>query len=64
MVGQSGQILWTGAARIAGARLSAHVSIGPRPGVYWVRLYTSGNRTSQDETSRGELVREFGMRLR
>jgi hypothetical protein len=58
LVSQSGGTVWTGEAKIAGAKLSAHVSSGPGPGVYWVRLYST-----HDETTRGELLREFGMRL-
>ena len=54
LVDQSGRSLWTGQAKIAGAQLSAHVPSGPRPGIYWIRLYTNHN----------ELLREFGMRLR
>ncbi len=54
LVDQSGRALWTGKAKISGAQLTAHVSSGPRPGIYWIRLYTSRN----------ELLREFGMRLR
>jgi hypothetical protein len=54
MVDQSGRTFWTGEAKIAGAQLSAHVPSGPRPGIYWIRLYTTNN----------ELLREFGMRLR
>jgi hypothetical protein len=50
---ESGRILWTGDTAIQGTELSAHVSIRPRPGVYWVRLYNAS----------GELLREFGMRL-
>lgn len=53
LVDQAGRTLWTGEANVSGAQLSAHVPTGPRPGVYWVRLYTA----------RGELLREFGMRL-
>lgn len=54
LVDQSGQTLWTGEAKISGAQLFAHVPSGPRPGIYWIRLYTANN----------ELLREFGMRLR
>jgi hypothetical protein len=54
LVDQSGRTLWTGHAKIVGAQLSAHVPSGPRPGIYWIRLYTNNN----------ELLRKFGMRLR
>ena len=54
VVNQSGHEIWSGAAIVTGARLSAHIAAGPRSGVYWVRLYSS----------RGDFLREFGMRLR
>ena len=53
LVDQSGRTLWTGEASLLGTQLSAHVPNGPRPGVYWVRLYGAHE----------ELLREFGMRL-
>ena len=53
LVSQTGRTIWTGEARFAGAKLSAHVGSGPGPGVYWVRLYSSQK----------VLLREYGMRL-
>jgi hypothetical protein len=53
MVNQSGHEIWSGVPAVAGTTLSAHITESPRPGVYWIRLYSS----------RGELLREFGMRV-
>ena len=53
VVNQSGQEIWRGAAAVTGTQLSARIPAGPRPGVYWVRLYSSS----------GDFLREFGMRL-
>lgn len=53
VVNQSGHEIWKGAAAVTGTQLSAQIPAGPRPGVYWVRLYSSS----------GEFLREFGMRL-
>lgn len=53
MVNPEGGLVWSGVAQADGAALSAHITKSPRPGVYWIRLY-SGD---------GELLREFGMRV-
>jgi hypothetical protein len=68
LVNQSGRKIWSGEANRTGTRLSAHVAGGLRPGVYWVRLYSSQiyasqNQTAQNETATSQLLREFGMRL-
>jgi hypothetical protein len=53
MVNEAGREIWSGIPALAGATLSARITENPRPGVYWIRLYSSG----------GELLREFGMRV-
>ena len=53
IVDHSGVEVWSGAAEANGSHLSARLTEASRPGIYWVRLYTSG----------GELLREFGMRV-
>lgn len=53
MVNQEGRRVWSGIPAADGAALSAHITESPRPGVYWIRLYSGG----------GELLREFGMRV-
>lgn len=54
MVNQEGSRVWSGVAQADGAALSAHIAKSLRPGVYWIRLYSGG----------GELLREFGMRVK
>jgi hypothetical protein len=53
LVDQAGRILWAGAAQQTGTKLSVHFARGAASGVYWVRLYGSGD----------QLLREFGLRL-
>jgi hypothetical protein len=53
IVNQAGREIWSGIPAMAGTTLSARIAESPRPGIYWIRLYTS----------RGELLREFGMRV-
>ena len=53
IVNQEGREIWSGVPVAAGATLSALITKSPRPGVYWIRLYSAG----------GELLREFGMRV-
>jgi hypothetical protein len=53
----SGKDAWSGAAVASDGKLSAHVSSGFGPGVYWVRLYAS------QVPGEAGLLREFGLRL-
>jgi hypothetical protein len=53
VVSSTGRQIWSGAAQIADRNISAHVTNSLRPGVYWVRLYSSGD----------QLRREFGLRI-
>ncbi len=55
VVDASGKPVWAGDAREpnAGTRISARIDTRLRAGVYWIRLYSS----------RGELLREFGLRV-
>jgi hypothetical protein len=54
LVDPSGRILWAEAAQQTGPKLSAHFARGADSGVYWVRLYSSGD---------DQLLREFGLQL-
>jgi anti-sigma factor RsiW len=56
-VNASGQDAWSGAAVASDGTLSAHLSKGLGPGVYWVRLYAS------QVPGEAGLLREFGLRL-
>jgi len=53
VVSSSGRPVWSGAAQVADQNISAHVTSPLRAGVYWVRLYSSGN----------QLRREFGLHI-
>jgi hypothetical protein len=53
VVSSSGRQIWSGAAQIADQNISAHVPNPLRPGMYWVRLYSSGD----------QLRREFGLHI-
>jgi hypothetical protein len=57
IVNASGKNVWSGPAVASGEKLAAHVSEGPRTGVYWVRLYAS------QVPGEAGLLREFGLRL-
>jgi anti-sigma factor RsiW len=57
IVNASGESAWSGAAVASDQKLSAHLSKGLGPGVYWVRLYAS------QVPAEAGLVREFGLRL-
>ena len=57
IVNASGKNAWSGAAAASDEKLSAHLSTGLGPGVYWVRLYAS------QATGDADLLREFGLRL-
>ena len=57
IVNASGKNVWSGAAVASDGELSAHVSNGLGPGVYWVRLYAS------QVPGEAGLLREFGLRL-
>jgi anti-sigma factor RsiW len=57
IVNASGNNAWSGEAMASGEKLSAHLSKGLGPGVYWVRLYEP-----QIPGDAG-LLREFGLRL-
>jgi hypothetical protein len=54
MVCARGQHVWDGWASASDGRLYAHAPKPLEPGVYWVRLYSAP----------GELLREFGLRLK
>ena len=58
VVSSTGRPLWSGAAQIAPRSLSARVTTRLAPGAYWVRLYSSGDRSRGDR-----LQREFGLRI-
>jgi len=57
IVDASGRNAWSGAAAASDGKLSAHLSQGLGPGVYWVRLYDS------QVSGEAGLLREFGLRL-
>jgi hypothetical protein len=61
IVNASGQNVWSGAAVALDGKLSAHLSKGLGPGVYWVRLYAS--EVPGDAPGEAGLLREFGLRL-
>src|SRR6185295_13225394 len=52
MVDSGGSQVWSSETSVSQGKLLAHLGQSPKPGLYWVRLYTAG-----------ELVREFGLRL-
>lgn len=53
MVDAAGRHMWDATPVDSGTTLSAQMAHGIRAGVYWIRLYSS----------RGELLREYGMRV-
>jgi anti-sigma factor RsiW len=57
IVDASGENAWSGAVVASGGMLSAHLSKGLGPGVYWVRLYAS------QAPAEAGLLREFGLHL-
>ncbi len=57
IVNASGKSVWSGPAVASGEKLSAHLTTGLGPGVYWVRLYAS------QVPGEAGLLREFGLRL-
>jgi anti-sigma factor RsiW len=61
IVNASGQDAWSGAAVASDRKLSAHLSKGLGPGVYWVRLYAS--QAPGDAPGEAGLLREFGLRV-
>jgi len=58
VVSSTGRPMWNGAARIVERNISARVANPLQPGAYWVRLYSSGDRSRGDR-----LQREFGLRI-
>ncbi len=61
IVNAYGKNAWSGAAAASDEKLSAHLSTGLGPGVYWVRLYAS--QAPSDAPGDANLLREFGLRL-
>jgi len=54
VVTSAGKHAWGGIPQVSSSGLSAHVEGGLRAGMYWARLYSSN----------GELLREFGLRVK